>query len=116
MNFLPVLVISFISLSAVIAISVGLKSSSDKKKRHSTMSPVKDRDVIIKEANRRLASNPKDPQALAGAIISLLTMDPDQREKLGQAARKRIIDNYSLDKIVRRYEGVYRELARKKRF
>ena len=61
-----------------------------------------------------LVVRPRDPQALAEAIINLLTMDPDQRESLGQAARKRILDNYSLDEIARRYEGVYRELARKK--
>lgn len=63
MQFLPVLVIAFISISAVIAISIGLKSSSDKKKRGSKSS-VLDREMIIKEANRRLASNPKDPVAL----------------------------------------------------
>ncbi len=64
MSFLPVLIISLISLSAVTAVSIGLKSKSDKKKRHSGKSPVKDRAQILKEANRRLASNPKDPQAL----------------------------------------------------
>lgn len=64
MSFLPVLVISLISISAITAISVGLKTNNDKKKRRNQKSPVKDREMIIKEANRRLASNPKDPQAL----------------------------------------------------
>jgi len=64
MQILPVLVIAFISISAVIALSIGLKSSSDKKKRARSKSSVMDRDAIIKDANRRLASNPKDPIAL----------------------------------------------------
>ncbi len=62
MQILPVLVIAFISISAVIALSIGLKTSRDRKKR--SRSSVMDREAIIKDANKRLASNPKDPIAL----------------------------------------------------
>jgi hypothetical protein len=58
MQILPVLVIAFISISAVVAISIGLRSSGEKKKRAASKSTVKDRDTILKEANRRLAANP----------------------------------------------------------
>jgi len=64
MQILPVLVIAFISISAVIALSIGLKTSSDRKNRSKSRSPVMDREAIIKDANKRLASNPKDPIAL----------------------------------------------------
>lgn len=64
MQILPVLVIAFISISAVVAISIGLRSSSEKKKKTVSKSTVKDRETILKEANRRLAANPKDPVAL----------------------------------------------------
>ena len=64
MQLLPVLVIALISISAVVALSIGLKTSSDRKKNNQSKTNVKDRDTIIKEANRRLASNPKDPIAL----------------------------------------------------
>lgn len=64
MQILPVLVIAFISISAVVALSFGLKTSSDKKKMKESKSSVRDRETIIKDANRRLASNPKDPVAL----------------------------------------------------
>ncbi|MCK5250621.1 MAG: tetratricopeptide repeat protein [Spirochaetaceae bacterium] len=64
MQILPVLVIAFISISAVIALSIGLRSSSEKKKSTESKSVVKDRETIIKDANRRLASNPKDLVAL----------------------------------------------------
>ena len=64
MQILPVLVIAFISISAVVAISIGLRSSGEKKKKAASKSTVKDRETILKEANRRLAANPKDPVAL----------------------------------------------------
>ena len=64
MQILPVLVIAFISISAVVAISIGLRSSSDRKKKARSTSSVRDREAIIREANRRLSSNPKDPVAL----------------------------------------------------
>ncbi len=69
MQFLPIIVIAFISISAVVAISIGLKTSSEKKKKNKSKSFVANRETIIKDANRRLASNPKDPialEALAG--------------------------------------------------
>jgi tetratricopeptide (TPR) repeat protein len=64
MQILPVLIIAFISISAVVAISVGLKSSSERKKKKEAKAVNRDRESILKEANRRLASNPKDPEAL----------------------------------------------------
>jgi glycosyltransferase involved in cell wall biosynthesis len=73
---------------------------------------VGDARLIVGETG--LVAPPRDPQALAGAIISLLTMDRERREELGRAARKRIVEEYSLTETARRYERVYRDLARKK--
>jgi tetratricopeptide (TPR) repeat protein len=64
MQILPVLVIALITISAVIAISIGLKTSNERKKKKAPKTGTKDRESILKEANRRLASNPKDPIAL----------------------------------------------------
>jgi glycosyltransferase involved in cell wall biosynthesis len=50
---------------------------------------------------------PKDPNALADAILELLEMRVEERQKLGQKARERIRDHYSLDKIVGDYEELY---------
>jgi len=36
----------------------------------------------------------------------------EERKKLGMLARKRIKDNYSLEKIVSQYEKIYVSLAR----
>lgn len=50
---------------------------------------------------------PRNPQALAAAVDRLLREDAASREKLGKAARARIVENFSLDAIVRKYEKLY---------
>lgn len=64
MQILPVLVISVIAILAVAALSIGLKSKNDAKRKKKRGGDTKDRKTILREANRRLASNPKDPAAL----------------------------------------------------
>jgi glycosyltransferase involved in cell wall biosynthesis len=53
---------------------------------------------------------PKDPKALADAILKMATMSADERKELGRKARQRVIDNYSLPKIVEQYESLYRSV------
>ena len=56
---------------------------------------------------------PKDPRALAdGWAKLLLGMSVDERLKLGLAARQRIVERYSLGKIVQQYERLYESLER----
>ena len=66
MQILPVLFIATISILAVTMLSIGLKSKSEAKRRRKVSGKAnkKDRKTILREANRRLASNPKDPEAL----------------------------------------------------
>jgi glycosyltransferase involved in cell wall biosynthesis len=54
---------------------------------------------------------PRDPAAIADALEGLLDDGPDTRRKLGLAARQRVRELYSLQRIVREYEGLYRSLA-----
>ncbi len=54
---------------------------------------------------------PRDPEALARAVSSLLSLPGDGRRELGLAARKRIASDYSLPGIIARYESLYRDLA-----
>lgn len=54
---------------------------------------------------------PRDPRALAEAVASLLAMSPEARAALGQAARRRIRDQYSLPAIAERYQALYAELV-----
>lgn len=55
---------------------------------------------------------PKDPQALAaGWSQLLLDMSREERLQLGFAARQRILERYSLGKIVEQYERLYKSLV-----
>jgi len=46
---------------------------------------------------------PADPPAFAAALTRLLSLPPPQRRALGARARRRIIDNFSIDRIATRY-------------
>lgn len=47
------------------------------------------------------------PEALARAWLELLEMDDQERSRLGAAARRRILENFELSKIVKEYESLY---------
>jgi glycosyltransferase involved in cell wall biosynthesis len=57
-----------------------------------------------------LLVRPNDPNALAAALIRLAG-DPALRRRLGDAARQRVQQRFSLDACVARYEKMYRALA-----
>ena len=54
---------------------------------------------------------PGDPIALAAAWSELIRMGKDRRRSIGEAARRRIAEDFSIDAMVRRYEQVYEALA-----
>ena len=53
---------------------------------------------------------PKDPAALAAAMLALLALPREQRLELGRAARQRIIANYSLANLVNSFSHLYQSL------
>ena len=53
----------------------------------------------------------REPQALATAWKNVLQMSFDERCRLGEKARSRIVDNFSLEKVITMYEKLYRELC-----
>jgi glycosyltransferase involved in cell wall biosynthesis len=53
----------------------------------------------------------KNPTALAQAWQEMITMNASSRANLGQAARKRIIDKFSLNTIVKQYEQLYQSVV-----
>jgi glycosyltransferase involved in cell wall biosynthesis len=55
---------------------------------------------------------PRDPVALANGWAKLIDAGPANLKRLGGAARQRIMDNFSLDLVVRQYEALYEEAAR----
>lgn len=54
---------------------------------------------------------PKEPQALAEAWRRLIELGPAGRAKLGEAARRRVEEQFNLLTIATRYQRLYEELA-----
>ncbi|MEJ5329744.1 MAG: glycosyltransferase [Desulfobaccales bacterium] len=54
---------------------------------------------------------PRDPEALAQAVVQLLSLEPTRRRLLGEAARARIARHFALDEIVARLTRLYLEAA-----
>ena len=54
---------------------------------------------------------PRDAQALAGAVLGLLALPAGERQALGQAARERVGERFSLPAVVRQYAALYRLVA-----
>lgn len=52
-----------------------------------------------------------DVDGLTSAMLAMLDMGTEGREALGKSARERIVDNYSLERVVTRYEAHYATLA-----
>ena len=53
---------------------------------------------------------PRSPEALADAWERMLTMGEAARQELGQRARARIVEHYSLDRMVEAYASLYRQV------
>ncbi len=51
------------------------------------------------------------PQALAKAIIQMINLSETERARLGEKARQRIIEKFSLEKMVQDYTEFYERLA-----
>jgi len=72
---------------------------------------VGDSAVIV--GNTGLVVPPKNPKALAEAIIKMIEMGEAKQRELGEKARDRIKKNFSIEKVVKRYEDLYREILEK---
>jgi len=64
---------------------------------------------IIENGITGMLVPPEDPDALASAIRKLVE-NPDLRQRLGDAARKRIEEHYTIEKEVAAHEKLYLEL------
>ncbi len=64
---------------------------------------------IVGDTGRVVA--PGDPLAMATAFHEILCLDDEDRRLLGYHARKRVLEHYSLESMVQRYEQLYIRLA-----
>lgn len=65
---------------------------------------------VVKDGENGRLVPPGDPGALAAAILELYR-DPPRRQRLGDAARRTVSENYSQEAMLRRLEDLYREIA-----
>lgn len=61
---------------------------------------------ILGEAGRVVP--PRDPPKLAEALKEMIDVGPAQRMVLGRAARARVIERFTLESVVARYEALYK--------
>jgi glycosyltransferase involved in cell wall biosynthesis len=53
-----------------------------------------------------------DAQALQDAMTRLMRMDPDAQDAMGHRARSLVVERFSLDKVLDRWENLYVDLLR----
>jgi glycosyltransferase involved in cell wall biosynthesis len=58
---------------------------------------------------------PRDPQALAAAMLELMARSPAERERMADFGRSLVEKQYDFEIVTSQYEQLYRELAAKKR-
>jgi glycosyltransferase involved in cell wall biosynthesis len=58
---------------------------------------------------------PRDPEALAAAVGDMLGRPRRERAELGLAGRRRVLERYSLEQVVGRYEELYGDLLAERR-
>jgi glycosyltransferase involved in cell wall biosynthesis len=59
---------------------------------------------------------PRDAEALADALGRLVVLGHEGRQQLGAAARARVVENFEVDDIVRRYESLYERASEPRGF
>jgi glycosyltransferase involved in cell wall biosynthesis len=72
----------------------------------SNIAPLSD---IICPGTSGLVATPNDPDAFAQAILTLLR-DPDHLQRMGDAARQRVVAEFSVSRMVERTRDYYQEM------
>lgn len=65
---------------------------------------------VVENGASGLVVDCKNAEALAGAMVRVHSMCPEQRSSLGEAARKRVSAIYDSERVADRWENVYRQL------
>ena len=61
---------------------------------------------------RRVLVPPDDPDAIVATLRRLLS-DVDLRERLGAAARERVLDRFDINVVWPRFDALYRQVSRR---
>ena len=74
----------------------------------SVVTDVGDAGLLLGDAG--LVVSPQDPEGLAQCLLILVQSSPETRASLGNTARERIKENYSLEGVKRQYEDLYQKV------
>ncbi len=66
---------------------------------------------VVEDGVTGILVPPGDSKALAEAVV-LLLHDPALRRRLGQAGRQRVLDEFTLDRVLPQTLNVYQSLSR----
>lgn len=67
---------------------------------------------VVIEGESGFLVHPKDPEALAQAMLRLMGLPEEERRRMGEVGRRHVEQNYALDRVVDRWEALYGELLR----
>ena len=70
---------------------------------------------VVRDEESGFLVPPRAPDLLAKAMLRLMESSETQRRSLGQQGREHVRANYSLSRVVERWEGIYGEVLAKKR-
>jgi glycosyltransferase involved in cell wall biosynthesis len=65
---------------------------------------------VVVHGKTGLLAAPGDSLALRGAMTRMMRLAQEERAEMGNQARRRILEHFSLDAVLDRWEGLYREL------
>ena len=68
--------------------------------------------TIVDEAHAGLRFEPGDPAALAEAIVRMMELAPEERDRMGERGRQLVQMRYSIPRIADQYEDLLREVVR----
>lgn len=68
---------------------------------------------VVRDGEAGFLVPPKNPKALADAMIKLMALSEDQRRQMGEVGRQHIETNYSLDRVVDLWKNLYEKLLSK---
>jgi glycosyltransferase involved in cell wall biosynthesis len=69
---------------------------------------------VVRSGHSGLIVPPNDSQALADAMRSVMAMTPQQRAAMGRVGRQHVESNYDINRVLDRWEEIYRELLEAK--
>ncbi len=69
---------------------------------------------VVRDGTTGFLVPPRDDEALAGAMLRLMTLPEEERRAMGGRGREEVGQHYGLARVVDRYEAVYREVLRRR--